>query len=489
MKKLLLCIGGTVLLLQLCLLIYGQNINFSIAPSGAAKKYTFSYIPPTDDSYPSCNTEQTSNPRASLFIEFGDGNFLTNTCSPEHIYPLNSAASMKVLLRATGIYDGGPRPKRVFTTIISGITSPGINNGFPVLASDSSIKITANHMQLISEEEAVFAITLKPSSAGELIFFYDDPAQSVFEEIDGATMLNATNNSGETVSFMAIRPYNNATVITTPSSAAAAEITAHASLFSKHILFSVPGQDGQRNIFITIPAKRGVELGSIAGVKAVFIPGSGPKRQAILNGMEAVASRDPNSIEVSPLCMRFRQQADSLLYTVHFQNLGSAPANNITIVVNLPEEALVGLSMPVSVFVRGRRFDQLPLGACDRGAFGYSTDPVTKTVKIKICGASLKGTLQSNAFLPETQGYVLIKVRVNPAYLGMGVGRTLEAKASIVFDTNSPIVTEPVFVALRQSCVPCKKKNYPKGCYSPEGKSKRKSKPKEKSKKEELVKD
>jgi hypothetical protein len=451
---------------------FAQNIGFSSSTSGLNKTYNFSYIPPAG--YPVCNAANPYSTRASLFIEFGDGNFLLEKCSFLNTYKIQ-AGSMKVLLKATGIYDGGPRPKRIFSRNFSGINTFK-NNGFPALSDSNAVKITANSNQLVAGDEAVFAITLKTSQSGELVFLYDNPGNPVFVPVNSATTIPAYTDDTHTADFMAIRTYNNASVSTTPSAAAQGVITTYITQFLKSLVFSVGSANSieQRNIFITFPVKNSITINLMSKVKAVFIPTAGNNLEHNLD-LQNVSSRDPNNINAHPLCMEFDSTRNSILYTVNFQNMGNAIARNIVIDVDLSKEIQTESGVSLSVFLKENRINRhtsiLPPSVspeCNSSGYNYWIDETTKQLKIRICNAYLRGIGEENTEEKLTKGYVLLKVNADPAYLGAGAERSFKAKAAIKFDNNAPVITDPVFVSIKKDCSPCQNESRKNCCCSDE---------------------
>jgi hypothetical protein len=135
-----------------------------------------------------------------------------------------------------------------------------------------------------------------------------------------------------------------------------------------------------------------------------------------------VGSFDPNSIEVHPEgsgLPGYILPSDSILtYTVHFQNTGNYPANEILIKVQLDND----LDLTSAEFIG-------------------SSLPFTATIS----PAGLMTLTFVNIYLPDStldepgsHGFVSFMIRLKPSLV---TGTVINASAEIYFDFNSPIIT------------------------------------------------
>ncbi|MGQ9847099.1 MAG: DUF7619 domain-containing protein [Bacteroidales bacterium] len=150
----------------------------------------------------------------------------------------------------------------------------------------------------------------------------------------------------------------------------------------------------------------------------------------VLNGAIGT-SYDPNYIEVNPLGEISSSEALSekeFIYTIHFQNTGSAPAHNITIVdtlsnwLNIPSFTFLGSSHPCTYQVSEH----------SRFTFNFY-------------GIDLP---DSNTNELESHGYVMFKVKCLPS---LANGGEVYNKAFIYFDSNPGVETNTVLTYVRNA--------------------------------------
>lgn len=150
------------------------------------------------------------------------------------------------------------------------------------------------------------------------------------------------------------------------------------------------------------------------------------QNNSILLSSVTTAAYDPNDKQVYPqgVCApQWTLQPEAFNYTIRFQNLGNAPAQNIFIYDTLS----VHLN-PISVEFRG-------------------ASPFDPLIEI-LDGNILKFTFQ-NIYLPdslsnpeESIGYVIFEIA--PYNSDLPDNTAIENKAGIVFDMNEPIITNTV---------------------------------------------
>lgn len=142
-------------------------------------------------------------------------------------------------------------------------------------------------------------------------------------------------------------------------------------------------------------------------------------------------SFDPNFIEVNPLGEISSTDAANekeFIYTIHFQNTGSAPAHNITIVdtlsnwLNIPSFALVGSSHPCSYQISEHSIFTFNFYGIDLPS--SSTDEL------------------------GSHGYVMFKLNCLPS---LSNGGDVYNKASIYFDSNPAVETNTVLTFIRNT--------------------------------------
>lgn len=135
-----------------------------------------------------------------------------------------------------------------------------------------------------------------------------------------------------------------------------------------------------------------------------------------------VNSYDPNSKEVMPKGIGaagiIPPTTAELTYTVHFQNMGNAPAINVSIIDTLDVN-----SIPESLEILGRSHAMSPQWLAPG------------VVKFNFDNINLADSLSNE---PASHGFVTFKVKLEN---NIALGTAIENTAYIYFDFNAPIVT------------------------------------------------
>ena len=143
-----------------------------------------------------------------------------------------------------------------------------------------------------------------------------------------------------------------------------------------------------------------------------------PSNNTFSQCFEVRASYDPNVKEVSPAGSVTASQ-DWLYYTIHFQNTGNSFAENIyvwdTINANLDLNTIQVMSSSHDQFMR------------------VYSDP--RAVKFNFKNINLTDSTSDE---PASHGYVQYRIKLKS---GLGEGTSIQNTASILFDLNSPVVT------------------------------------------------
>jgi uncharacterized repeat protein (TIGR01451 family) len=140
-----------------------------------------------------------------------------------------------------------------------------------------------------------------------------------------------------------------------------------------------------------------------------------PSNNLYTHCFPVVNSYDPNVKEVNP--MNIITSDGWLLYTIHFQNTGSAAAQNIIITDTLDADVQEGT------------FTYL---GSSHNAFVNVTGNV---VKFTFPNINLPDSTTNE---PGSHGYVQFKIKADP---GLALGTTIENTANIYFDFNPPVIT------------------------------------------------
>ncbi|MCI1188340.1 T9SS type A sorting domain-containing protein [Hymenobacter sp. DH14] len=160
-----------------------------------------------------------------------------------------------------------------------------------------------------------------------------------------------------------------------------------------------------------------------------------PADNAATLAQTVVGPYDPNSIEVNyqrltPAQVAAKQPLD---YTIHFQNLGSAPAQNVILSDTLDFRKLNPTTLMLVAQSHNCSWSLTSIG------------PNTGLLTVQFLGINLP---EQNADVIRSMGFVRFRVQPRPT---LAVGEIIPNRASIVFDYNAGIrtntATTTVFVA------------------------------------------
>ena len=182
-----------------------------------------------------------------------------------------------------------------------------------------------------------------------------------------------------------------------------------------------------RALYVTmsIPEIPAVNLGDLlTDSAAVSAPSNdiNSTNNTFSNAQVVVASYDPNEVtEAHGPKIQFNQftSNDYLYYTIHFQNTGTANAINVRV-----EDLLDSRIDPTSIRMIST-------------SHNYILERVNNHLVWKFNFINLVGALQNDAL---SKGYITFKVKLHP---GFAIGDIIPNAASIYFDANPAIVTNP----------------------------------------------
>jgi PKD domain len=196
--------------------------------------------------------------------------------------------------------------------------------------------------------------------------------------------------------------------------------------------------DEVHNMFFTLKGTQNMlsDTNAIVHFEALFIPddpGIAPDRFEA--ELEIVASHDPNRIAVSDTKANFRFfRRKTLGYKVQFQNNGKGPASKVAVEIDWPQgmkqKSLKPLkwypACPICPENAGEKL------ACLDTTF--TKDKLIFTFKnIYLPGSKQEGVTEYDS----TKGFVKYQVRPERRI----PKRTIDSRASIIFDKNPPVVT------------------------------------------------
>ncbi len=391
------------------------------------------------------------------YWEFGDGGFSFEE-SPLHVY--EKAGPYPALLSSTAHYDDNEKPpKKTSKSVMAaaGVSgNPAMGDVFP--DKDKTIAIKTNR-QPASDEELFCVIsyrnTGKYTTDGRLHLFFNEKKFSASH----FAFLEARTHNGERSEAL----YSQTNPPLLPDwSVLAAGLSATgeaAPLFFDPPLLPVaeellqkarnayreeqawrfsnlrPGE--KRNIFVTLQGTPNMLRDTSAfihleGIFAPFDPAIAADSFEL--EIEIVSSHDPNAIAVSDNRVGYRGVAGKKLdYKVRFQNNGEGPARKVELTVSMPDGLNAGKMRPLDWYPK------CPLCTIPRQS-GSCLDTATTAAglvftfrDIHLPGSHQKGVTDYDS----TKGFVRYRIEADKDIPKL----PFRSQASIVFDKNTPVVT------------------------------------------------
>lgn len=421
-----------------------READIQIAPKGEG----YQFIPLTPP------LEQVAGAPAAFYQyywEFGDGNF-SFLKEPEHAYAQEK--EYEVQLWATGSYDNGVPPKSRKKKV------PGKKKSLVADAGNTLLDLPEERLRLKAirspraKEELVIVLSYgAPASGlsgGRLHFYFNEKkwGNPHFLWMEARTHYGEQFlKEGEALSAFPLIADPWAGFVAMDNSVdlpglVAMEMqtldAATKTAFDQQRSWQV-GQmhpNEQRNLFISLQgtAQMLADTNGIISVEAIWEPEGGSPVSYALE-MEIVASHDPNKIAVSDHRLNYRRiQKEGLKYKVRFQNNGEGPAKKIEVTTTLP-----GRMIDKGV-VLDKWYPECPV--CPKGSKpeGSCLDTVIKegAIVFTFYNIYLPGSKQEGVSdYDSTKGFIQFRMQPSKKM----DKRAFDARASIVFDKNEPVVT------------------------------------------------
>ncbi|HMO38287.1 MAG TPA: PKD domain-containing protein [Saprospiraceae bacterium] len=402
------------------------------------------------------------------YWEFGDGNFRFAK-NPTHVYA--DTGRYEVYLLATGKYDNGKAPKSRKKE-----TDPPKEKPKTAVADAGSLPTALDAawaplgMRSVRNpragEETVCILTYANRTptvqSGKLYLFYNQKAypHEHFRFQEARTHFGERavreelvwQNATETLNGWAgLTPMFDWYATSLPNQPPDEALRSLRAIYKTARVWSFDGLQPSetRNFFVSLDATNQMiaDTNAIISMTALLLSDDQRVVETYNLEMEIVASHDPNYIAVDRRRMSFRGiRNKSLTYKVHFQNTGEGPASTIQITTDVPS---------------GLRTDKLQVLdwypkclLCPEPEVPWSCLDTTRLKEQLIFtfrNIYLPGTQQADVTdTDSTNGFV--KYRLVPERRIRK--ERLDARASIVFDRNPPIVTNRAKTAFRAGLSP-----------------------------------
>lgn len=405
------------------------------------------------------------------YWEFGDG-YYSFQKEPGHTYSLDK--EYEVQLWATGSYDNGVPPKSRKKKVAGKKKTLVADLGTTLLdGPEELLRLKAIRSPRANEELVIVMSYASPGTGqagGRLHFYFNEKKwnQSHFLWMESRTHYGEQSlNVGDalsalpaTVDFWAgdgdIDQSIELPGLVSMEMKTLAEETK--TIFKNQHSWMV-GQmhpNEQRNLFISLQgtAQMLADTNGIITVQAIWEPDGGTPVSYTLE-MEIVASHDPNKIAVSDHRLNYRRiQKEGLKYKVRFQNNGEGPAKKIEVTATLPEKMIdKGVMLD-------KWYPDCPV--CPKGnpLQGSCLDTVIQkgAIVFTFYNIYLPGSKQDGiADYDSTKGFVQFRMRPSKRM----EKKAFDARASIVFDKNEPVVTNQTGTRFKTGLSPGIKVSYP----------------------------
>ncbi len=190
-----------------------------------------------------------------------------------------------------------------------------------------------------------------------------------------------------------------------------------------------------RNLFMTFEVEGKAGFENIKGldlVAALVIDGTTHVEQSVLS-FKTASSFDPNNIK-APGLMSFRGiNNKTFKYRINFENIGNSPATSVKVKTDIPEAldaySIQNITMQPAFKASFRR----------DSAMKYTISPDGKYITFDFSNIEISGTKEEwKPKKKDTQGYIEYELKPQKDIRK----RSLESGAEIVFDQNTPIITD-----------------------------------------------
>ena len=290
---------------------------------------------------PLCPIAGAPSPRYSYFWEFGDGTFSDAPFDPNPIHTYKKSGTYNVLLVATNTYDNCTTPpftqQQVLVEASSASESKENAGFFGGSERNRNIKIKVNREPKPGENFVAYIgyrNRLGNNSSGSVILFFNDKRfyRKSFMMVDKRTY-NGEENIPQPTSYQSTNGKAYTLLRTLQKN-----YIDHAAL-----RFTNLKAGEEQFIFMTMQMlpEMAKEFDEVVTLTAVIIPDN-PSAEVEKYELPAKIARsyDPNRMMVRESYTSYRRMKKKreLNYKVEFQNLGAAPARNISIGVGIPKQ-------------------------------------------------------------------------------------------------------------------------------------------------------
>ena len=372
----------------------------------------------------SAATNAAQKPFIKHFWEFGDGSFSTDE-KPQHNY-LN-AGSQKARLYMTPCYtlDKIKPDSQVLEankgTLASKLPTPDMAWSGPLrLTSNLSLhNIKAVRANDVFVGVASFRNALSTARNAKLFVFYNK--------------IDQVKTTGKILMMRDARMYGTTEGVFGQEQALVKTLK---NDFYDVKTFNINNLDkNARNLFMTfeVAGKAGFEkIKDLDIVAALVMDGASTVEQSTLS-FKTASSFDPNNIK-APGVMSFRGiNNKTFKYRINFENIGNSPATSVKVITDIPD-ALDASSI--------HNIKMTPAFKANNGrdsAMKYTISPDGKNITFSFSDIDISGTKE--AWKPkkkDSQGSIEYELKPKT-----GIRKnTLESGAEIVFDQNTPIITD-----------------------------------------------
>jgi hypothetical protein len=461
---------------------------------------------------PDTTTFSKANPGFISWFEFGDGKF-TFLPNPKHIY-LPTNGSVNPLLKVSGMYEGPVKPPhRVMTTTStasSGASSLSITGILPINTGDTAgnwvyevdddlgaynVRIISNVNDVSGKDTMHFAISYlvstnesvkyRKGSPWKLVFVYNKGISSFLQT---KSDMSITDPQDGITKVPFIRVHNSETIDDNKLDT---------------IVFSNLSNSNQvKTVFVTLIPNGDESTERPATIVKAYLVKDEKDEPSESNSTEkSLENRgdrphDPNFIHVDYYCLKPPTKGKKLRYHIHFQNTGTGKADDsVRVEVTLPILINTSAIAPYNTLCNLKtRYGKTTVSKYKklnlvRNYSEYQRDTVyyENTLPQKVIFNIARTQILGNEILqgmdtanpnymndPKTMGDIYFTIKLENNYIA---GTSLDAQASIIFDTELPVVTNTASLKVRDDCeprphgdAPCKCEKQVKPCNCGNGK-------------------
>jgi hypothetical protein len=430
---------------------------------------------------------QGTNTLYSLWYEYGDGNFISNSFSDTN----NLKNYANRLPSVTGGFSGLQKiiivyppnpPKNLSIKVLAKRTSVA---GYKASVNEvtnltEALQIVPSTSDFIQNDTMDFALHYDKKNypnARKVGFFYNSNGNATFKKVlnMGAQLRLPEESTGAQTLIKQVRTYYGEMPIEANANILNNITSTNGNNFQDGIIFNLPNSATAQNIFVSLITQNIIEIDDNEDFKLVFLDEGNNVLNETNTGLRnsaGLGSHDPNYEIVKPSCVK-TDAVDTTIatYKIHFQNTGGGPAKYVQTNTELPAGYTVNDILNWNPTNKNALVTWHIGGILNNNSYNVTVKDSSNS-NILIVQFKRKPNLPAKVFpndLARAPSEVLIGTNNTPDPLNdkrttgefvfkmklktpTSVPANLVSHTNIIFDNNEPVRTEDATIRIRNCC-------------------------------------